>query len=441
MNRDMKKNVLGNIVKLCTDVFKEINEQVFLHGHRVAYILMRYLKEQNKYNDYEISQMVQIAILHDLGSCKLEERYKDDKEDTTELDNHAVCGYIFLKNYTIYSNDMSEICLYHNIPYDKYPLVNSRYKEVAKLFNILNRIDEICKSKMNLDIEQVLQDIGEDLNSDISKTFIKINKDNMIYNKIVSGEYEKELYAYLDTIELSREELLQYARMIVLCNNFRSRGTMEHSTAVEVNTYNLYKLLGMNTEGIETITFAAFCHDIGKLLTPVEILENPGKLTFDEMEIMKKHVEYTGEILRRLGLEDIAKIAELHHEKLDGTGYPYGLKDEEIPMEAKIIAVADILSALMERRSYKKEFSKEKTLSILQMMADNNKIDRNIVKVAVENYDYLLGISKGVRSKKRVKYKELLKLYNEENEKYQKLLQKNSLEFYEVDNKFYIDYN
>ena len=141
----MKKYVLGNLLRLFSYILNGIDEELFLHGHRVAYILLKYLEEQGKYSEDEINQMVQIAILHDIGACKLEEKFKHDKSLTVDLSNHSVFGYIFLENYTVYSTDMAEICLYHHIPYDKYSLISIRYKEIAMLFNILNDIDNIYK--------------------------------------------------------------------------------------------------------------------------------------------------------------------------------------------------------------------------------------------------------------------------------------------------------
>lgn len=417
----MKKYVLGNVLRLFSYILKGIDEELFQHGHRVAYILLKYLKEQGKYSEYEINQMVQIAILHDIGACKLEERFRQNESVKADLSNHSVCGYIFLENYTVYSTDMAEICLYHHLPYEKYPLINIKYKEISMLFNILNDIDNIYKNKLVLDMEKILSNIDEKFTIEVSDIFSKINKDDILYKKIISGEYWIELYDYLDTIEISKEELEQFTKMVVQCNNFRSRGTLEHSITVEVITYNLYKILGIVREDMDTILFAAFCHDIGKLLTPLEILEKPAKLTYEEMEIMKEHVVYTGLILKALGLDEVGRIAEMHHEKLDGTGYPYGLKDAEIPLEAKILAVADILSALMERRSYKEEFSKDRTLDILQTMAEDNKINKDIVRAVVENYDYLVDICEKVRRRNNFKYKDLIRKYNEMNNQYEEL--------------------
>ncbi|MCQ2969915.1 MAG: HD domain-containing protein [Clostridium sp.] len=417
----MQRHFLGNILRLFSYILNGIDEELFLHGHRVAYILLKYLEEQGKYSEYEISQMVQIAILHDIGACKLEEKLKHNESITGYLNNHSVWGYIFLENYTIYSTDMAEICLYHHLPYEKYELINSKYKEIARLFNILNDSDDIGKNKMVLDMEKILKPINQEFTKEVGNIFSEINKDDILYNKIITGVYKKELYDYLDTIEIDKEGSKQFVKMIIQCNNFRSRGTLEHSITVEAITYNLYKLLKIEKEDMDTILFSAFCHDLGKFLVPIEILEKPAKLTYEEMEIMKEHAIYTGMILKELGLKDVGRIAELHHEKLDGSGYPYGLKDKEIPIQAKMLTVADVFSALTEKRSYKEEFSRDKTINILKSMAKDNKIDKDIVKVVVDNYDYLVNVCEEIREKNNFKYKDMLRQYNQINNEYEEL--------------------
>ena len=233
----MKKYVLGNVLRLFSYILKGIDEELFLHGHRVAYILLKYLEEQGKYSEYEINQMVQIAILHDIGACKLEERFKHEFPKA-DLSNHSVCGYIFLENYTVYSTDMAEICLYHHIPYDKYSLISIRYKEIAMLFNILNDIDNIYINRLSLDMGKLLSHIDEEFTIEVCNIFSKINEDDILYKKISSEEYLSELYNYLDTIEISKEELEQFTKMIIQWNNFRSRGTLYNDLIRKYNEIN-----------------------------------------------------------------------------------------------------------------------------------------------------------------------------------------------------------
>ena len=109
------------------------------------------------------------------------------------------------------------------------------------------------------------------------------------------------------------------------------------------------------------------------------------------MKIMKAHVRITEMILEGVVDDDVLQIAVRHHEKLDGTGYHRGLSAKDLTLPQQIIAVADILSALYGKRSYKEAFSKEKILAIMQGDAENGKINANVVNSLVRNYDKIIG--------------------------------------------------
>ncbi len=121
------------------------------------------------------------------------------------------------------------------------------------------------------------------------------------------------------------------------------------------------------------VILAAPMHDIGKIRIPDAILNKPGKLTEEEYEIMKRHAALGGDIIRKTMSDveekeycDIAyNIARYHHEHYNGTGYPDGLKGEEIPLEARIMALADVYDALVSERVYKKAFPKEESMRII----------------------------------------------------------------------------
>ena len=122
------------------------------------------------------------------------------------------------------------------------------------------------------------------------------------------------------------------------------------------------------------VVMAAPIHDLGKIKIPDSILNKPGKLTDDEYDIIKKHTEYGAKVIqssmRNVDDENYINvainIAKYHHERYDGTGYPEGLKGEEIPLEARIMSLADVYDALISKRPYKEAFPKEKAISIMQ---------------------------------------------------------------------------
>lgn len=143
---------------------------------------------------------------------------------------------------------------------------------------------------------------------------------------------------------------------------------------------------------ISMIIDAAPLHDIGKISVPDAILTKPGKLTDEEFEIIKRHPSSGAQIIDESlsNLEDpeylevAKKMALYHHEKWDGSGYPYGLSGYDIPLCARIMAIADVYDALRSRRSYKDAFSKEKALSIIEESSGSH-FDPAVVAVFVAN--------------------------------------------------------
>lgn len=150
----------------------------------------------------------------------------------------------------------------------------------------------------------------------------------------------------------------------------------------------------LDDEFIEHIYIFSPLHDIGKIAIPDKILRKPGQLTEDEWEIMQTHVIKGREIIDRL-LEDaglnaldntdiLRNIAEYHHEAINGSGYPHGLSGQEIPLEARIVSVADVFDALASKRPYKEAWTNEEAFAALRRMA-NNTLDAECVEALIAN--------------------------------------------------------
>ena len=130
----------------------------------------------------------------------------------------------------------------------------------------------------------------------------------------------------------------------------------------------------LNSKFYGNILLAAPMHDIGKIKIPDAILNKPGRLTSEEFEVMKKHADFGADIIQKT-MRDVEEedyyivalnIARYHHERYDGGGYPSGLKGEDIPLEARIMALADVYDALVSKRVYKDAYSKEESLRIIE---------------------------------------------------------------------------
>lgn len=130
--------------------------------------------------------------------------------------------------------------------------------------------------------------------------------------------------------------------------------THKHSNRVQDYSVKIASKLGLSKEINYTISLASLFHDIGKCFIPDEILNKPSSLSDNEFDYIKKHSSYSAELLQGKFNNDIAIIVEQHHERLNGSGYPKGLRDNEIRIEAKIIAVADSYDAMTSDRAYRK---------------------------------------------------------------------------------------
>ena len=149
----------------------------------------------------------------------------------------------------------------------------------------------------------------------------------------------------------------------------RDASTAAHITGMSEHCYEIARELGLGVERSELLRAASPMHDVGKVGVPDHVLLKPGALTPDERELMERHAEIGYRILAGSSAELLrlaAVIAWTHHERLDGGGYPRGLAGEEIPLEGRIAAVADVFDALTRDRVYRRRFSRAQALDMLE---------------------------------------------------------------------------
>ena len=164
----------------------------------------------------------------------------------------------------------------------------------------------------------------------------------------------------------------------------RDSETVGHSKRVIDLTLELAIKLGVKEKELIHIRRGVFIHDLGKMAVPDAILHKPGPLTDEEWQIMRKHPEYAKQYLSKVSyLAPALDIPYCHHEKWDGTGYPQGLKGEQIPLSARVFAVVDVWDALTSDRPYRKSWSREKALQYIQEQSGKH-FDPKIATVFVD---------------------------------------------------------
>lgn len=143
--------------------------------------------------------------------------------------------------------------------------------------------------------------------------------------------------------------------------------TLAHAVRVATLATALARRLGLEDTALDQVRAGAVLHDVGKLVVPDHILLKPGPLDADEWVVMRQHPVWGARLLEAAGLTGHAlAIVACHHERWDGSGYPRGLKGEEIPVEARILAVADVYDALRSDRPYRSAWSEEEALSYIR---------------------------------------------------------------------------
>mgnify|MGYP006093951111 CR=1 FL=1 len=204
-------------------------------------------------------------------------------------------------------------------------------------------------------------------------------------------------------IEKTQKELLFIVGEAV---EARSKETGAHVRRVAIICEMLARYLGLEESFVEAIRLAAPLHDLGKIAIPEHILHNPGKLEGDDWTIMQSHAQIGADILEKstVSISQLAaRLANFHHENWDGSGYPEGLKGEEIPIEARIMAVADVFDALGSKRCYKEPWQAERIKEFLLSQIDK-KFEAKLVHIIVDNYDKFLEV--------RVQYPDLIEPEN-----------------------------
>jgi len=187
-------------------------------------------------------------------------------------------------------------------------------------------------------------------------------------------------------IERTQKELLYIVGEAV---EARSKETGAHVKRVALICELLARKLDLDDNFVDAIKLAAPLHDLGKIAIPENILHKPGKLNNEEWTVMKTHAEVGSELLSqsKASLSKLsAKLAHFHHENWDGSGYPDGLKGEDIPMEARIMAIADVFDALGAKRCYKNPWGDNEIKSFI-LQEKGKKFEPHLVDVFLEHYD------------------------------------------------------
>jgi putative nucleotidyltransferase with HDIG domain len=181
----------------------------------------------------------------------------------------------------------------------------------------------------------------------------------------------------------NKQDILEVINALLMVIDEKDHYTMSHSLKVMDYAQTIAKKLGLPRKEQEIIRFAGFLHDVGKIAVPDAILQKPGQLTSEEYEKIKMHPQEGAKIIGQISfLKDVLPLALYHHERMDGSGYPEKMKADEIPLGSKILAVADVYSALTSDRPYRPALNIAESFEILKN--PKTSLDQSLVRILME---------------------------------------------------------
>lgn len=367
------------------------------HHKLVAYIAFCIAKELG-FSHKERKNILLAGALHDLGALSLTDRVKVLDFEAKDPHRHAEVGYRLLKLLDPFDG-ISDIVRYHHVSWRYGKGCEHEGGKVPENSHIIHLADRIAvlinqDADISKQADSIVAKVGE-----LSGTEFKPE-----HIEAFSGLAAKE-YFWLDiryrlnasflqrlvkdeTAIFDNQGLARLAQFFAQMIDFRSPFTATHSTGVAASAVAIAELMAFSEQECLTMQIAGYLHDLGKLAVPTEILEKPGKLTADEWRIIKAHTYHGYRTLEPIAdLKTINAWGSFHHERLDGKGYPFHLNRNCLSLGSRIMAVADIFTAVTEDRPYRKGMTNSEVMKIIKQHCLDGALDANVVATLEKFFD------------------------------------------------------
>lgn len=365
------------------------------HGQRVACMSVE-MGAALGYEKQELLDLAACAVLHDNALTEyIQEEWRrgfdvTQNADLISLGSHCTLGERNLKQMP-FCGDVSGSVLYHHENADGTGPFGKTTDETPMNAQIIHLADQVdAKWDLSYISEEKYQKLIHFLESETDRQFSKECVDLFIKSLpkklLFSFGREKALVILQEKLplvekEYSDTEIKGISDVMANIIDYKSKFTRKHSLGIAQKAEKMGEFYGYSKEDITKLYFAGALHDVGKLVVDRDILEKADKLTDDEYRHIQNHAYYSYDILRRVkGLEEVTKWASWHHEKLDGSGYPFGKTAEELNEPERLMCCLDIYQALTEDRPYKAGMTHLKSMEILRDMAQKGMLDAKIVE-------------------------------------------------------------
>lgn len=378
---------LDHAVLALSDALDFIGVDEIGHGHRVA-LMAAMCARALEWPPDNIHFLVQAGLMHDCGVSSTREHHTLVNELMWDGE-HAHCerGFAYLGSVPPLAH-LAPIVLEHHTPWAELRQrgVESGVALAANLIYLVDRADSV-RARGVAEGRPVIDVLSRYENSHFAPELMAVFREEACREAFWFAQEDPTLRERVLELAIGRAPvLLSMCEIKALSSMFgriidaKSPYTERHSLGVAAVAVRLGRHFELSPMALDLIEVAALLHDLGKLRIPDELLEKQGPLTAEERRRMARHAFDTFEVLRHVfGDGPVAQWAAFHHEYVSGHGYPFHREAMNLPLEARIIAVADVLQALAQRRPYRQPLKPEDIVAILDGMVFGGKLDREVV--------------------------------------------------------------
>jgi len=388
---------LRHVIYALSDALDLVGVDDVAHGKRVG-IMAAECATVLGLSVEETTFLFDLGMLHDIGvsSTHIHQNLVGEF-DWEGSQVHAEVGYALLNEFAPLA-PMALPVRYHHTHWEELQKVvglNPLVARQANLIFMVDRVDALAAAyygngTLFMHTEEIRDKIRQRSGSyfapELVNCFLDISRSQAFWLMLEPRSIQAYLQDQLsrgEHYQASVHELKQLAGIFSRIVDAKSPFTAQHSLGVSRLARFLAEKLGVDEENCDKLEIAGLLHDLGKLRVPDEILDKPGQLNAQERQIINTHSFETFQILRNIkGFEEITPWASYHHEEPGGTGYPFHLKGETLPLEAKILRVADIFQAMVQDRPYRAGLSAGETIHFLDELVENGRVDGDIVATA-----------------------------------------------------------
>lgn len=390
---------LSSVIMGLSSALDLVSSQL-VHHHRQTTCIAGRIADSMGLSAEEKSHLGIAAALHDIGAIALNLEF-ELFQDGGQLNRHAEIGYLLLKKFPPFS-EAARIIRYHHRLWNHGEGAYHEGEPVPLSSHILHLADRVAvqidgSACILSQCHRITEDLGDDSGRWFPPEVVEAFREQASREAFwLDAIYADTTQFAIDSptvpwnVELGLPTLQQLSELFRVIIDFRSPLTASHSRSVASIAEAIARLVGFSGQSCSLMHIAGNLHDIGKLAIPVSILEKPGPLTSEEIFRIRSHPYLTYRVLSKIGeLDEVCAWAALHHESLDGSGYPFRMHDVNIPLGSRIVAISDVFAALTENRSYREGMNRENVLKIMHSMAKERKLDAFVFDLVESHFDAL----------------------------------------------------